>query len=131
MNNIEVIKDLAIIIRQEFTEKFYGIRFLTSPEDSQQIGIMKWEKGHIIQRHTHCLQPSRIAMQTQEVIIVKTGKIKVDLYIHEELKKSVILNSGDIICLLGGGHGITMLAKSTLLEIKQGPYIGSKEKIRF
>ena len=41
------------------------------------------------------------------------------------------LKAGDVVVLLSGGHSFTMLEPSQLVEIKQGPYLGEKEKIRF
>jgi hypothetical protein len=129
---IKKIKDIAIIISKEFRLGEKGIRFITEPDSIQQVGIMNWEKGHDIIRHYHCLQPRRKAIYTQEVILVRSGKIQVDLYgLHEKFVESVILKKGDIICLLSGGHGITMLEDSELLEIKQGPYTARSDKVRF
>jgi hypothetical protein len=33
--------------------------------------------------------------------------------------------------MIGGGHGFRMLEDTVLLEIKQGPYSGIQEKVRF
>ena len=42
------------------------------------------------------------------------------------------LHAGDIILLLSGGHGFTILEDSTtIVEIKQGPYLDGKDKIKF
>jgi hypothetical protein len=41
------------------------------------------------------------------------------------------LNVGDVMLMVGGGHGFRMLEDTVLLEIKQGPYTGENEKERF
>jgi len=40
---------------------------------------------------------------------------------------SAILNSGDTILLLRGGHGFNILEDSKIIEVKQGPYYGVEE----
>jgi len=42
-----------------------------------------------------------------------------------------ILEEGDILFLINGGHGFKMLEDSVLLEIKQGPYLGKDDKEKF
>jgi hypothetical protein len=41
------------------------------------------------------------------------------------------LNVGEVMLVIGGGHGFRMLEYTILLEIKQGPYTGEIEKERF
>jgi hypothetical protein len=41
------------------------------------------------------------------------------------------LCAGDIMLMVGGGHGFRMLEDTVLLEVKQGPYTGVDEKERF
>ena len=41
------------------------------------------------------------------------------------------MEQGDIVILVAGGHGFEMLEDTVLMEIKQGPYTGLKEKERF
>ena len=40
---------------------------------------------------------------------------------------SAILNSGDTVLLLTGGHGFNLLEDSKIIEVKQGPYGGVDE----
>jgi hypothetical protein len=37
----------------------------------------------------------------------------------------------DIVILLTGGHGFKIVKNCKLIEVKQGPYNESKDKIRF
>ena len=41
------------------------------------------------------------------------------------------MGEGDFLLLLGGGHSFEMLEDSELIEIKQGPYAGDKDKKRY
>ena len=45
--------------------------------------------------------------------------------------ESRILNQGDVVLLSGGGHGFCMLENSEIIEVKQGPYAGDRDKTRF
>ncbi|MCC7051508.1 MAG: hypothetical protein IT239_07015, partial [Bacteroidia bacterium] len=45
--------------------------------------------------------------------------------------QSTILNAGDVILLSDGGHGFKMLEQSEIIEVKQGPYCGEQDKVRF
>ena len=119
----------AIILRSSYQEE--GIKFLTPDNFSQQLGYMKRPKGYVIQPHIHN-EIKRSVTLTQEVLFVKTGKVKVNFYDNDKVfKESVILEKGDFILLASGGHGFEMLEQSELIEVKQGPYSGDGDKTRF
>ena len=121
---------IAIIIPHDFHKD--GVEFFSPKEFSQQLGYMKHPKGYNIQPHIHKLVVREI-QYTQEVLLVKSGKIRVDFYSDE--KKYIgkeELTAGDVILLASGGHGFTFLEESELIEIKQGPYTSFKvDKERF
>jgi len=122
---------LALIIRSEFQIDSNTIKFFTPDSFSQQIGLMNRPKGYIIEPHFH-QRVKREVLYTNEVLLVKKGLIQVDFY--DESKKiitSKIIKSGDILLLIKGGHGFTILEESEIYEIKQGPYVGEEDKLRF
>lgn len=121
---------LAIIIRCNFRGK--EIEFFTSSDFSQQLGYMRRPAGYLIEPHVHKLVVREIKY-TQETIIVRSGRVQVDLYTTDKnFFASRILESGDIILLAEGGHGFTFLEESELIEVKQGPYISFEvDKERF
>jgi hypothetical protein len=41
------------------------------------------------------------------------------------------LASGDVIMLVSGGHRFEMLEMAEMIEVKQGPFVGSADKSRF
>ena len=41
------------------------------------------------------------------------------------------LNTGDVMLMVGGGHGFRVIEDTVFLEIKQGPYLDMEEKERF
>ena len=45
--------------------------------------------------------------------------------------ESKVLEKNDIILLASGGHGFKMLENSEIIEVKQGPYCGEEDKVRF
>lgn len=120
---------LAIIIRSGFKKE--GIEFFTNDKDSQQLGYMNRPQGYVVAPHRHNLIAREVHL-TQEVLFVRSGKVRVDFYDNDQTYvKSSILNTGDVILLSDGGHGFTMLEKSELIEVKQGPYCGDEDKVRF
>lgn len=120
---------LAIIIRDKFDKN--GIEFVTPGDYSQQLAYMHHPKGHIILPHIHN-EVRREILYTREVLVVKSGKLRCDFYSDEkEYLKSATLYSGDIILLVSGGHGFKCLEETRMVEIKQGPYAGENDKIRF
>ena len=48
-----------------------------------------------------------------------------------EYLESRILESGDVILLIKGGHGFEVLEDLEMFEVKQGPYAGDADKIKF
>lgn len=133
MDNIEIIKDsqeiLAIIIRNEyFTE---GIKFFTPDNFSQQLAYMHHKRGKIIRPHIHNVLVREIRY-TQEILFIKRGKLKVDIFRNDKTcLSSHFLKEGDIIMLASGGHGIEVLEDIEMFEVKQGPYPGEMDKVHF
>lgn len=121
--------NLALILRTEFKQD--GIRFFTPNNFSQQLGYMKRAKGYIIDPHIH--NPvTREVEYTKEVLFIKSGKVRVDFYDNDKkYLESEILNQGDVILLAYGGHGFEILEEAEIIEVKQGPYAGEKDKTRF
>ena len=131
-NKIERVTDrseeLAIIIRDDFYEE--GIHFLTPGEYSQQLAYMHHPQGKIIDAHIHN-EVHRDIRFTQEVLVLKKGKLRVDFYdAQKNYLESRVLLKGDIILLISGGHGFEVLEEVEMVEIKQGPYIGENDKER-
>ena len=120
---------LAIVLHGDTPQN--GIEFYTTDDSAQQIGAMSWAAGHIVTPHVH-RQVERTVMRTQEVLIIKKGKVRMDLYDDEQnYLESHIAGAGDIIFLSSGGHGFTILEDTVMVEIKQGPYVGVQDKVRF
>lgn len=92
---------------------------------------MNRPEGYKILPHIH--NPViREVIWTQEVLFIKSGKVRVDFYDeNKNYLESRILQKGDIILLAGGGYGFEMLEESEMIEVKQGPCCGDKDKTWF
>lgn len=126
---VDGLEPIALIIRSGFDEP--GLHFLTPPNFSQQVAVMRHPKGKYIEPHVHNLV-TRQVMFTQEVLWIRKGRVKVTLYnSYRKPVGSSILESGDLILLCGGGHAFEMLEETAMVEVKQGPYAGENDKTRF
>jgi len=120
---------LAIIVSNKFDEP--GIHFFTPDDFSQQLAYMKHPKGKTIIPHVHNRVPRQVEY-TQEVLFIKSGKIRVDFYdMKQQYLESHVLSQHDVILLIKGGHGFEILEDLEMFEIKQGPYVGESDKTRF
>jgi hypothetical protein len=127
INNREQL--LAIIVSDKFDQQ--GIHFFTPNELSQQLAYMRHPTGKIIEPHVH--NPVlREVTYTQEVLFIKKGKLRVDFYNDDQqYLESRILEAGDVILLVTGGHGFEVIEEIEMIEVKQGPYVGEQDKTRF
>lgn len=122
---------VAIIISRDHQLGENKIEFITPNDYSLQVGYMCRPGGYKVIPHTH--NPvKRETIGTQEVLFIKEGKIRVDFYSFEQAYlESRELNCGDLVFLAGAGHGITVLEKATIVEVKNGPFIAGVDKERF
>ena len=121
--------DLALIIKNSYDSA--GISFFTPDDYSQQVAYMHHPKDHVILPHVHNLNKREI-LYTNEVLYVRKGRLKCDFYTKDRnYVSSYVLESGDLILLISGGHGFTCIDEVEMFEIKQGPYSGEEDKTRF
>lgn len=131
---IQVVQDavgdrIAVIVRSGYHKP--GIGFLTEPESDMQLGYIGYPAGHTIEPHVHNNIP-RSVTTSQEVLIIRRGVMMVDLYDDDRswvCRES--LGPGDVILLVRGGHGFTVIEDVEMFEVKQGPYAGISDKVRF
>jgi len=120
---------LAIIIYRNYL--CTGIEFLTPDEASMQVGVMCHPQGHKILPHLH-VPSERSIKDTQEVIFIRKGKARVDFYDDDKIYlKSRTIDAGDVILLISGGHGFTVLEDIEMIEAKTGPFMGESDKVKF
>jgi hypothetical protein len=117
----------ALIVSHDYRKA--GISFFTPHDLSQQLAYMHHPAGKIIDAHVHAPLPRHV-FQTQETLLVKRGKLRVDFYDRDrKYLESRILEAGDVMLLVQGGHGFEVLEELEMFEVKQGPY--AEDKIRF
>ena len=123
-------KLFALIVRGKFRKKT-GINFFTENNATQQFGYMKHKKDYVIKPHKHNQRLTKILMTT-EIIILFKGILRVDFYDNKKIYLFTKKIFGeDIIMLLNGGHGFKVLKDVEMLEVKQGPYKLSRDKVKF
>lgn len=121
--------ELAVILRADFAAD--GLQFFTPDDYGQQLGYMRHPAGHIVQAHVHH-EVERVVRTTMEVLFVRFGLVRVDLFDGSLGHMATrLLRSGDVIMLVSGGHRFEMLEAAELIEVKQGPFVGSADKSRF
>lgn len=130
---IEIVQDgdepLAYFVRAACMPS--KTTFLTPDSFGQQMGMVVYGAGQEIQRHLH-LPVVREVHGTSECIIVRKGACLIDIYdCQKRLLSTHTLGTGDIVLLIGGGHGFRMTEDTVLFEVKQGPYVGIADKERF
>ena len=130
MDPIETVswhgKSLVHIISAHFVPD--RTTFVTPPDYKQQVGYIVYPAKAKIQRHVHRKLQRRI-VGTSEVLVVRRGQCVLEIYSDElELVATRELHEGDIVIMVGGGHGFSITQDTVFLEIKQGPYTGIDEK---
>ena len=107
--------------------------FLTGPEAPLQLGVNFYQAGETIKAHYH-LPRHLETNQIQEFILIGEGKTTLTLFDADERSPFVdlLLEKGDMVLLLAGGHGFQVHEATKIVEVKQGPYDGkAKDKVVF
>jgi hypothetical protein len=120
---------LCYIIRRTFHPSH--TTFITPPDSKQQVGFIVYPKGGVIARHSHrALERHLIGMS--EVLVVREGHCQIEVFDRQhQAVATQDLFENDVVVMVGGGHGFRILDDTVLLEIKQGPYLGVKDKELF
>ena len=123
-------KLLALLIKTRKIRK-NGVSFISPKDFTLQTGFINRPKNHVIIPHTH-KKAMRKINKTAEVLYVKDGILRVDFYNNnKKYLFSKLLKKEDLIILNDGSHGFKVVKKCKLIEIKQGPYSKSQDKVRF
>ena len=100
-----------------------GVHFYTKDENTVQVGDHFQPKGKVIRPHAHQPVSMNRNATLQEVLVIEEGRVKITFYTREgRAVDERILEKGDKILLMEGGHGFEFLEPTRMLEIKQGPY---------
>jgi len=130
---VNEIRNNGIIIAKHITADEWkeGLNFFSADNDFIQAGIWNYNKGKELAAHIHNKVKREIS-HTQEVIFIRKGSLLAKIYNEqEELISEITAQEGDVLIMLAGGHGYTILEDGTqVLEIKNGPYVGPDQDRR-
>lgn len=103
-----------------------GLKFFSSDQDYVQAGTWGYSSGKELLAHSHN-EVKREVLRTQEVLFIRKGSVRAAIYNDNDVKVGdLVASEGDILILLAGGHGYSILENDTqVIEIKNGPYIGA------
>jgi len=104
-----------------------GLGFYSNDQENIQVGTWQYNKGKQLMKHIHNVA-ERTIERTQEVLYIKRGSIKAQIYTMDEIfVAELIAKEGDTLILLNSGHGYEILEDNTqVIEIKNGPYLGAE-----
>lgn len=120
---------LAILVSHDYREP--GVNFFTPADLSQQVARIAHPAGREIAPHFHIVRERHVRNMLETLVVLK-GKIRVDLYSgSQEYLESRVLNAGDTLILISGGHGFEVLEDAEMIEVKQGPYLDENDTCRF
>lgn len=104
-----------------------GLSFFSEDSEFIQVGTWGYSYGKELLAHSHN-KVDRLVSWTQEVLYVKKGKIRANIYDTKNEKVGEFIGlEGDVLILLIGGHGYQILEDGTqVLEVKNGPYLGAE-----
>lgn len=102
-----------------------GLQFFSESGEFAQVGTWVYDKNKQLAAHQHN-EVARSVLWTQEILFIKNGKLKAEIYdLNQKKIGEIIASEGDILALLQGGHGYQILSDDTqVLEVKNGPYLG-------
>lgn len=114
-----------------YKNQLIGIRFrillngsipLTDKGEPLQMVSLRHPSGAYLKAHMH--RPcQRITKCLQECLVVKRGKVKLDLYgPDKKFFKYIYLSAGDIFLSMLGGIGIHIIKDAEIIEVKNGPF---------
>ena len=132
---VREIKDGELMLARHVTADEWdkgGLGFFSQDSEFLQVGIWNYDSGKRLLAHTHN-DVARTFQRTHETLYVRRGRIEARIFNEgRELVDTLQVGEGDMLTLMSGGHGYTILEDGTqVLEIKNGPYLGAeRDRIR-
>jgi len=123
----------ALIIRAQATSDA-KYNFLTDSQSPLQLGMNFYQAGEVVKAHYHLTKRIESNSVVQEFLLIAAGRALLRLYDVADQAEfaSRQLETGDMVLLLAGGHGLDIQAETKIVELKLGPYDGKvKDKVVF
>ena len=104
-----------------------GPTFFSKDNDFLQVGGWRYEKGWKLKAHNHN-NIDRNINRTQEFLFVTKGALKARIYDEKDFPlDELVIRKGEGLILFSGGHGYDILEDdTTVIEVKNGPYVGAE-----
>ena len=136
ITNLKTREDLEIQSKILFLIEKWAKKFYNYPELSNFQNVYGLLRKNNVQFPTDIESNyhnyvKREITYTSETLVIRKGILNVKLYENQIEKYDFNLKTGDIITLLSGGHGFTVVDDVDMVEIKQGPFVGPEDKTRF
>ena len=110
----------AILVSKKDSKE--GTQWIGKSFEPLQGSRMQYPAGTIFRVHRHILNP-RMIQRTQEAFVVISGKIAVDMHDSKFRPIGTLeASAGEAIFVYRGAHGVRILKKSLLYEIKAGAF---------
>ena len=125
----EIKKDGVVLARHITPEDIKpGLNFFSRDEEFIQVGVWgHYEKDKELKAHIHNTV-ARTANRTYETLYVIKGALEAVIYDMDEVPVDRLeIRQGEILVLLECGHGYLIKEDdTTVLEVKNGPYLGAE-----
>lgn len=98
------------------------VSFITDNSAPIQVGIFERQTEYQVPAHTHA--PRQLDLKNiGEFLLIQKGSAQVTVFdeVWNVLCEHTV-RTGDCVVFLRGGHALTMLEPTRILEVKQGPY---------
>lgn len=121
-------KLVAVLYRNGFQKVGAHAIFFSDPKSSLQLGGGIYPKNHFGEPHDHDWGES-LKAHYEELLHLDRGKMRINLY-GDDRKKfvSFLMQTGDSVHLVSGGHSFEMLTSCSCIEVKQGPFKGQNKR---
>src|SRR6185369_550144 len=129
MKNVEKIyeskKLVGLVIRHNVNVS--DRTFFTEAQNPLQLAIHNTTLKKELTAHIHQIDTPLAIPEIHEFLYVQKGGIKVT-FISKKGKQIAkkILKKNDIVLIMNVSHKVDFLAKSQVVEVKQGPYLQKK-----
>ncbi len=120
----------GILIGIRITRLAAGAHPITGDKEPLQILTHKHLNGKHVVAHFHVPRPRR-TKELQECLIVRKGKVRIDLYGPDgKYFKRLYLSKGQLFLRLHGGYAVHFSKSSEVFEIKNGPFLKDEVAIK-
>lgn len=104
--------------------------FFTGDEFFLQVGRLCFDEGQEVRKHRH-LSAERRVPYSAEVLIVSSGRLEYTVWDYANPSNQIrqgVAEAGQILVFGKVAHSFRSLTDTKIIEVKQGPYLGERDK---